>query len=93
MQEIQYKDGKRFQDFFNEQKPPRKDEIKQEIESHRDKLSQHMEEVMDRRLEEVKAEHGDPEQVIRRKVGRNEPCPCGSGTKFKKCCLSKAVNV
>lgn len=19
-------------------------------------------------------------------VGRNEPCPCGSGTKFKKCC-------
>jgi preprotein translocase subunit SecA len=19
------------------------------------------------------------------KVGRNEPCPCGSGTKFKKC--------
>ncbi len=21
------------------------------------------------------------------KVGRNEPCPCGSGRKFKKCCL------
>ena len=21
-------------------------------------------------------------------VGRNEPCPCGSGTKFKKCCLN-----
>lgn len=21
------------------------------------------------------------------KVGRNEPCPCGSGQKFKKCCL------
>jgi SWIM/SEC-C metal-binding protein len=20
------------------------------------------------------------------KVGRNEQCPCGSGTKFKKCC-------
>jgi SWIM/SEC-C metal-binding protein len=20
------------------------------------------------------------------KVGRNEPCPCGSGAKFKKCC-------
>jgi uncharacterized protein len=19
-------------------------------------------------------------------VGRNEPCPCGSGTKYKKCC-------
>jgi uncharacterized protein len=23
-----------------------------------------------------------PEQ----KVGRNEPCPCGSGEKYKKCC-------
>lgn len=22
-----------------------------------------------------------------RKVGRNEPCPCGSGRKYKKCCL------
>jgi uncharacterized protein YchJ len=21
------------------------------------------------------------------KVGRNEPCPCGSGKKHKKCCL------
>jgi hypothetical protein len=21
-----------------------------------------------------------------RKVGRNEPCPCGSGVKYKKCC-------
>jgi hypothetical protein len=25
------------------------------------------------------------EQVI--KVGRNDPCPCGSGKKYKKCCL------
>lgn len=23
------------------------------------------------------------------KVGRNEPCPCGSGKKYKKCCLDK----
>ena len=21
-----------------------------------------------------------------RNIGRNDPCPCGSGTKFKKCC-------
>jgi SWIM/SEC-C metal-binding protein len=21
------------------------------------------------------------------RVGRNDPCPCGSGQKFKKCCL------
>jgi len=24
-----------------------------------------------------------------RKVGRNDPCPCGSGKKYKKCCLLK----
>jgi len=23
------------------------------------------------------------------KVGRNDPCPCGSGRKHKKCCLAK----
>jgi SWIM/SEC-C metal-binding protein len=21
------------------------------------------------------------------KIGRNDPCPCGSGKKFKKCCV------
>lgn len=24
------------------------------------------------------------------RIGRNEPCPCGSGKKFKKCCIGKA---
>jgi uncharacterized protein YecA (UPF0149 family) len=24
------------------------------------------------------------------KVGRNDPCPCGSGKKYKVCCLKKA---
>jgi hypothetical protein len=24
------------------------------------------------------------------KIGRNDPCPCGSGKKYKKCCLDKA---
>lgn len=27
------------------------------------------------------------QQMKRRKIGRNEQCPCGSGIKFKKCCL------
>jgi preprotein translocase subunit SecA len=28
------------------------------------------------------------QQVVRSgvKVGRNDPCPCGSGKKYKKCC-------
>jgi len=29
-----------------------------------------------------------PLQTSRAKVGRNEPCPCGSGKKFKRCCLN-----
>lgn len=27
------------------------------------------------------------------KIGRNDPCPCGSGLKFKKCCLKKEQDV
>jgi uncharacterized protein YecA (UPF0149 family) len=29
-----------------------------------------------------------PAAPVRReaKVGRNDPCPCGSGKKYKKCC-------
>ena len=31
--------------------------------------------------------HGqDPYRRETPKVGRNEPCPCGSGKKYKKCC-------
>jgi uncharacterized protein len=26
------------------------------------------------------------------KIGRNEPCPCGSGKKYKKCCGGSTVN-
>ena len=33
---------------------------------------------------------GTPHREPLRKVGRNDPCPCGSGKKFKKCCLTSA---
>ncbi|MGA2646654.1 MAG: SEC-C metal-binding domain-containing protein [Candidatus Sulfotelmatobacter sp.] len=39
------------------------------------------------------AKSGDP--INRRtapKFGRNDPCPCGSGKKYKKCCRSTTVN-
>jgi len=35
----------------------------------------------------------EPQQPYRRqtgKVGRNDPCPCGSGKKYKKCCGAAA---
>ena len=25
-------------------------------------------------------------KIAEKKIGRNEPCPCGSGNKHKKCC-------
>jgi preprotein translocase subunit SecA len=33
-------------------------------------------------------EEAGPRQPVRReqKIGRNDPCPCGSGKKYKKCC-------
>ncbi len=27
--------------------------------------------------------------TVTKHVGRNDPCPCGSGKKHKKCCLKK----
>jgi preprotein translocase subunit SecA len=44
------------------------------------------------RLAFNRAGAGDqPQQPVTRqekKVGRNDPCPCGSGLKYKKCCGS-----
>ncbi len=27
-----------------------------------------------------------PNPIASPKIGRNDPCPCGSGRKYKKCC-------
>lgn len=32
-----------------------------------------------------------PPQHSQPTVGRNDPCPCGSGKKFKKCCINKVA--
>jgi len=40
--------------------------------------------------EEYKAGSQGEQTVVKgKKVGRNDPCPCGSGKKYKKCCLGK----
>jgi len=47
---------------------------------------------------ELASRFGDPKGLLlpaetvqrsARKVGRNDPCPCGSGQKYKRCCLDK----
>lgn len=30
--------------------------------------------------------HPPKPKKFKKKIGRNEPCPCGSGKKYKKCC-------
>jgi preprotein translocase subunit SecA len=40
-------------------------------------------------IQRASRERSDKQQPIRsaeEKVGRNDPCPCGSGKKYKKCC-------
>jgi hypothetical protein len=39
---------------------------------------------VDREITKARAE-----DAAMSKVGRNEPCPCGSGRKYKKCCMEK----
>lgn len=29
---------------------------------------------------------------MNQKIGRNDPCPCGSGKKYKSCCLLKGAS-
>jgi preprotein translocase subunit SecA len=33
----------------------------------------------------------EPRTASGEKIGRNDPCPCGSGKKYKKCCLLKGA--
>ena len=36
-------------------------------------------------------DHLRPTVVAEQKAGRNDPCPCGSGKKYKHCCLKQAA--
>lgn len=45
------------------------------------RLSEKAKEFVKTRTETIKMRSG------KRKIGRNDPCPCGSGKKYKKCCL------
>lgn len=47
-----------------------------------------------RMIDRMDSDVPDGAEVVRRiKIGRNSECPCGSGKKFKKCCIRKAKQV
>ncbi|MCT4544351.1 MAG: SEC-C metal-binding domain-containing protein [Vallitalea sp.] len=46
--------------------------------------------LTEQRRKEIKKEYNKTRIVVKgKKVGRNDPCPCGSGRKYKQCCLNK----
>lgn len=47
---------------------------------------EHKIDIMKKMLEEPYIEEIEPPE---KKVGRNSPCPCGSGKKYKRCCMKK----
>ncbi len=62
-------------------RPMREEEIEKLEESKRRK--------QEKQLNYRRGEGDDKPTTVRRegkKVGRNDPCPCGSGKKYKKCC-------
>src|SRR5262249_44249936 len=38
------------------------------------------------------ATRGGGATMARQKISRNDPCPCGSGKKFKHCCIGKGID-
>ena len=47
--------------------------------------------LTDEKRKEIKKAYNATKTIVKdKKVGRNDPCPCGSGLKYKHCCLKKA---
>jgi len=61
------------------------DEYFQEFFS--DTTDKKVKEKMDKRLAQLEAMGHELSKRV--KIGRNDLCPCGSGNKFKKCCIDK----
>lgn len=40
-------------------------------------------------IDQIMEELEPVQQAVSNKIGRNEPCPCGSGKKYKRCCINK----
>lgn len=46
--------------------------------------------LSEKQRREIKDQWRKDKQAVSNKIGRNEPCPCGSTKKYKKCCGAKA---
>jgi len=44
--------------------------------------------LSDEQKSTIKKEYNKTKTVVKeKKIGRNDPCPCGSGKKYKQCCM------
>ena len=71
-------DGSRYEEMYGNSK------------FNRNERRRSMQEKWDQMIDSI-AEVEDPYVREKEKVGRNDPCPCGSGKKFKKCCMGKGI--
>lgn len=65
------------------------DEIRRQKEFFQGTTDAEVISKMDSRLNQLKKQGHT--FVRRTKIGRNAQCPCGSGLKFKKCCIQQGV--
>ncbi|SFT58097.1 preprotein translocase subunit SecA [Selenomonas sp. GACV-9] len=65
-----------------------KQKLEKAIKEQRSQLSDHLKNAQASHGDEVSAAEAKKKPVTNdgKKVGRNDPCPCGSGKKYKNCC-------
>ena len=57
------------------------------LKASHDSTATETQRAMDRAASQQTGERPKPQPVhVEKKVGRNDPCPCGSGKKYKNCC-------
>jgi preprotein translocase subunit SecA len=62
-------------------------ELRDETETKREKEAiQRLKKEMTSTIEDISLSDGKSQQVTKKKIARNLPCPCGSGKKYKQCC-------
>ncbi len=75
---------------YSEPSPASQKEVKKMIEAREKELHQELL-LLDKLMSGPESEPTYRPYVPKPKIGRNEPCPCGSGKKYKKCCGNPAL--
>lgn len=64
-------------------------EMKLGLRERPNSMAEELEEIILQNSEFLKDVQKTKPIIRDKKIGRNEPCPCGSGKKYKKCCMNK----